>query len=115
MEHTLSRRRILVVDDEEHVALSFRDSLEILPNCEIAIATNGEQALQLFQQQPFDLLITDYNLPDTNGIDLARRVRQSYSHTVIIMVTAYSSDRLREQAARASFYRNPYLSSIKTS
>ena len=88
--------------DEETVALGFQDGLEALPNCEIAVATSGEQALELFQQQPFDLLITDYQMPGTNGITLATHVRRSYSKTAIIMVTAYASDTLCEQAARAS-------------
>jgi CheY-like chemotaxis protein len=98
-------QRILIVDDEENVALTFQDSLERLPNCEIAIATNGEQALHLFEQQPFDLLITDYKMPGTDGITLAARVRQLYPRTVIIMITAYGDERLREQAARASIQR----------
>ncbi len=101
----MALRRILIVDDEENVALTFQDSLERLPNCEIAIATNGEQALQLFEQQPFDLLITDYKMPGTDGITLAVRVRQLYPRTVIIMITAYGDQTLREQAARASIQR----------
>jgi CheY-like chemotaxis protein len=102
MEYTLQKQRILVVDDEEKIATGLRDSLEALPNCEIAVATGGEQALQLFQQCPFDLLITDYQMPGTNGITLATRIQQFYSQTTIIMVTAYTSDALHEQAARAS-------------
>lgn len=95
-------QRILIVDDEINVALTFQDSLERLPNCETTIATNGEQALQLFEQQPFDLLITDYKMPGTDGITLAARVRQLYPRTIIIMITAYGDQTLREQAARAS-------------
>jgi len=95
-------RRILVVDDEENVALTLEAGLERLPNCEIAIATSGEQALQLFEQKPFDLLITDYKMPGTDGLTLAARVRELYPQTVIVLVTAYSSDELREQAARVS-------------
>ena len=104
MEHILTRQRILIVDDEEKVALGLRDSLERLPNCEVTVATGSEQALKLFQQQPFDLLITDYNMPGANGITLATRIRQSYSQTVIIMITACASDALYEQAARVSIH-----------
>ncbi len=105
VEGGVALRRILIVDDEENVALTFQDSLERLPNCEIAIATNGEQALQLFEQQPFDLLITDYKMPGTDGITLAARVRQLYPRTVIIMITAYGDETLREQTARVSIQR----------
>jgi CheY-like chemotaxis protein/anti-sigma regulatory factor (Ser/Thr protein kinase) len=95
-------RRILVVDDEENVALTLQAGLERLPNCEVTVATSGEQALQLFEQQPFDLVVTDYKMPGTDGMMLAARIRQKYPETAIVMITAYSSDELREQAARAS-------------
>jgi CheY-like chemotaxis protein len=98
-------RRILVVDDEENVALTLQAGLEQLPNCEVAVATSGEQALQLCEQRPFDLVVTDYKMPGTDGMMLAARVRQNYPETAIVMITAYSSDDLREQAARASIQR----------
>ena len=105
IEESVALRRILIVDDEENIALTLQDGLERLANCEIAIATSGEQALGLFEQQPFDLLITDYKMPGTDGITLAARVRQLYPRTVIIMITAYGDETLREQAARASIQR----------
>jgi CheY-like chemotaxis protein len=98
-------RRILIVDDDEIVAMTFQSILEILPNCEVVIAHSGEQALRLFEQQPFNLLITDYKMPDTNGVLLATRVRQLYPRTIIFVITAYGDDELREQAARVSIRR----------
>jgi CheY-like chemotaxis protein len=95
-------QRILVVDDEENVALTLQAGLESLPDCEVAVATSGEQALDLFQQQPFDLLVTDYRMPDIDGISLASRARELYPEIAIIMVTAYGSDALQQDAARES-------------
>jgi CheY-like chemotaxis protein len=95
-------RRILVVDDEESVALTLEAGLERVPDSEVATATSGEQALQLFEEKPFDLLITDYKMPGTDGMTLATRIRQLYPKTIIILVTAYSSEELRQQAARVS-------------
>ncbi len=99
------RQRILIVDDEETVALTLQAGLEKLPNCEIITAAGGEQALQLFKRQPFDLLLTDYKMPGIDGLTLAARVRQLYPHTVIIMITAYSDDYLNKQAADISIRR----------
>lgn len=101
----MTPRRILVVDDEESVAATLRHGLERLPNCQVAVATSGEQALQLFAQQPFDLLITDYKMPGMDGLTLARHVRQSYPATEILMLTAYSSDDLHAQAESTSIRR----------
>ena len=95
-------RHILIVEDEENVATTLQYMLKKLPRCNITIAGGGEQALRLFERQPFDLLITDYKMPDMDGMTLAARVRQSYPQTVIIMITAYGDDALREQAAHIS-------------
>lgn len=94
--------RILLVDDEENVILTMKAGLEMLLGCEVAIATSGEQALRLFEEKPFDLLITDYKMPGMDGMTLSARVRQSYPQTGIVMITAYGDDNLREQAAKVS-------------
>jgi CheY-like chemotaxis protein len=98
-------RRILIVDDEENVTLMLQEGLEQLPACEIMTATGGEQALQLFEQQPFDLVITDYNMPEVDGLTLATHIRRSYPQTSIVMLTGYANDRLRKQAAEVSIQR----------
>ncbi len=98
-------RRILVVDDEEFVGLTLQEGLEKLSNCEVAVALNGAQALTMFAEQPFDLLITDYKMPDMNGVTLAARVRELYPKTGVIMITAYSNHLLREPFAAAAVQR----------
>ncbi len=96
---TLGARRILIVDDEESVVLTFRCSLETLPNCEVATATSASEALRLASEGPLDLLITDYKMPDMDGVTLASRIRALHSQIAIIMITAYGDDALREMAA----------------
>ena len=98
-------RRILIVDDQKVVALALQAGLAKLPDCEIAVATNSEQALRLFEEQVFDLMITDYKMPGTDGIELATRVRQAYPETAIIVITSYVGDVLYEQASRARIQR----------
>ena len=102
VENARKPGRILVVDDEVNLALTLKDGLNKLPNCEIAMATSAEEALQLFAEQPFDLLITDYRMPGIDGLALATRIRRLYPLTAIVMMSAYGSDDLRERATRAS-------------
>jgi CheY-like chemotaxis protein len=83
----IALRRALIVDPEEAKTLSIRDSMKTLSNCDITITTSGEQAWQLFEQQPFDLLVTDYKMPSVEGMTLVERVRQSYPRTSIILTT----------------------------
>ncbi|MBN1889235.1 MAG: response regulator [Thermoflexales bacterium] len=100
----LRKQRILVVDDEEIVRMTLRGGLERMPDCDVIVAAGGEEALHLFEKQSFDLLITDYKMPGIDGRTLAEHVRQLYPATVIIMLTAYSSEDLLEWAARASVH-----------
>ena len=93
-------RRILLVDDEVNQLVVLRSGLAKLPNCEVAVATGGRQALSLFAQQAFDLLITDYHMPKMDGLTLATAVRQQYPSTQIIMLTAFGDEILGEQAAQ---------------
>ncbi len=101
-EKSVIVRHILVVDDEESVAVSLQAGLEKLPNCRVATASNGIEALRLLEQQAFDLLVTDYKMPEMDGLTLAARVRQLYPQTSIVMLTAFGDEELRRQAADGS-------------
>jgi two-component system sensor histidine kinase/response regulator len=94
--------RILIVDDEEFVALALSESLRRLPNCDVESAHGGEEALELFAEQPFDLVITDYQMPGTDGMTLAEHICSLYPDTSIIMTTAYNDQTLQDQAAQIS-------------
>ncbi len=98
-------RRILLVDDEEQVTTSLQVGLGNLQNYEIVTANSGERALQLLDQQTFDLVITDYKMPSVDGITLASHIRQSCPRTAVIMLTAFGSDKLRDQASSVDIRR----------
>lgn len=89
-------RRILLVDDEINQVSILRSGLSKLPNCQIVIATSGPQALALCAQQPFDLMITDYRMPEMDGLTLAALVHEQYPNTHIIMLTAFGSEVLND-------------------
>jgi CheY-like chemotaxis protein len=96
LEPSNKMRHILVVDDEAVIATVLKEGLETLPNCQVMVAASGAEALQLFEKQPFDLLITDYQMPGMTGIVLATQVRQLYPNTAIIIITAYGKRILQE-------------------
>jgi CheY-like chemotaxis protein len=94
-------QRVLVVDDEVNLALLLQAMLEHLPDCEIEIAEDGTEALQLFAEAPFDLLITDYRMPVVDGLKLALQVREHYPETAIILITAFGDEIPDPSAFRA--------------
>lgn len=78
--------RILIVDDEENIASFLRLELEH-EGFETKTAYTGKEALQLFNEQHFDLLLLDVMLPELNGIEVLKTIRKT-SSVPIIMLTA---------------------------
>ena len=87
---------ILTVDDELPIAWSIRFALGG-PARALASAHNGEEALARIQEQkpPFDLVITDNNMPLIDGLELVRRLRGQSFAGKIIVVSAHLSDEMQ--------------------
>ena len=84
-----AKRKILVVDDEPQV----RDVLKMLlafDGDEVVTAGSGEEALTLFEQDKFDVVITDYHMPGMQGDELALAIKARRPGQPVIMVTAYA-------------------------
>ena len=79
--------RILIADDSGTMRTIIRRSLEALGVMGAVEAADGIQALQMFQEGGFDLLITDWNMPGKTGIELARAVRALDKKVPILMIT----------------------------
>jgi CheY-like chemotaxis protein len=87
-------RRILLVDDQRAV----RDAISLLLSLDhhtVVPAGNGVEALELFAEQPFDLVITDFEMPLMRGDELASRIKQTARSQPVLMITAYT-ERLDE-------------------
>ncbi|MGH8448191.1 response regulator [Pseudomonas sp.] len=88
--------RILVAEDNPVNQAIIKEQLQAL-GCSVTLAVNGEQALQLWQPQVFDLVLTDVNMPLMNGYELARTLREHDPQLPIIGVTANA---MREEGVR---------------
>ena len=79
--------RILVAEDNVINQLILRDQLEEL-GCSVVLACDGVEALALWQEGPFDLVLTDVNMPRMNGYELAARLRAMKVTQPIVGATA---------------------------
>ncbi len=94
----MSKARILVVDDE----IEIREGLELLLTSEGYIVDpvgTAREGCERLESRPYDLVLLDVSLPDRNGIDLLRELRQRDPQVVVILITAYGSIDM----ARAAF------------
>ncbi len=92
---------ILIIDDEANQRLMLEQALRSFDaDWIIATAANGSEALALVSSQPPDLIITDYNMPGMNGLDVIAQVRNQGLSSRIILMTAYSSAEISEAAER---------------
>jgi two-component system response regulator (stage 0 sporulation protein F) len=80
--------KILVVDDEEGARDLFNTILTD-EGYEVSLANGGEEALGLFKNHAFNLVITDIKMPVMDGLQLLQEIRKMGSKTDVIMVTAY--------------------------
>ena len=78
---------ILVAEDNVINQLILRDQLEEL-GCSVALANDGEEALSLWRNGAFDIVLTDVNMPRLNGYELAEALRRQGCTTPIIGATA---------------------------
>jgi two-component system, NtrC family, response regulator AtoC len=88
---TMYKYRILVVDDEPSVCRSIKMLLEH-DGHKVQTTNSGETALTMFEQDKFDLVMTDYIMGKMEGIELARLIKQSQPDQPIIIVTAFANE-----------------------
>jgi chemotaxis protein histidine kinase CheA len=106
------RRRALVVDD----SLSVRKTLSQLlvdAGYDVRTARDGFDALDMLSREKADIVLTDLEMPNLNGLDLTRRLRQSESWSTlpVIMITSRGTDKHRsnaEQVGVSAYLTKPY-------
>ena len=81
-----NKRQILCVEDDAAILMPLRYALE-REGWQVSWASAGLQAIQMLQQQDFDFIILDVGLPDLNGFEVCKQLRQKYQ-TPLLFLTA---------------------------
>lgn len=103
---TAPRQRLLVVEDEDHLAKGLKLNLE-LEGYDVDIASTGRAAAEKFlAAEGYDAIVLDVMLPDLDGFELCRRLRESGNYVPVVMLTARNSaeDRVRGLECGADDY-----------
>ncbi len=82
--------RVVVVDDERDLAVMLARMLQGEGH-EVQICTRGAEALALIEREPFDVLLTDVSMPDMDGWEVARRVKEIRPSLPVAVVTGWGS------------------------
>ena len=85
----LGNFRVVYAEDEEGVRRSVAEMLELLFK-EVYLASDGQEALELYEDHKPDLIITDIKMPRMSGIELVRAIRETGSSTPIIVISAHT-------------------------
>ena len=100
--------RVMVVDDETPARRRLRELLDdcsaSLPIAVVGEAANGREALDLMQLAPPDLVLTDINMPDMDGIELARHLLKLPHPPVVVFTTAFHEHALEAFEVNAVDY-----------
>lgn len=97
-------KKALIIDDDKATLelMKFQLSDE---GFEVKTAERGDEGLSLVEENEFDIILTDLNLPDSSGIEMVRRCKEISPDTEIIMVTAFGSMEKAIEATKAgAFY-----------
>jgi two-component system chemotaxis response regulator CheY len=93
----MARKTILIADDSKTAQMLVRTTLQRMPGLEFRAADNGRDALDVLAKERVDLLVTDVNMPEMDGIELVREVRAGGFTLPILIITAKDEQRARER------------------
>ncbi|MFB3885200.1 MAG: sigma-54-dependent transcriptional regulator [Thermodesulfobacteriota bacterium] len=83
--------KILVVDDEAPIREILKKSLSQLGGFSAEVAQNGREAIEKIEGDVFDLVLTDVKMPEMDGLELLKTIRERWPDTMVILMTAYGS------------------------
>jgi len=104
---------ILCVEDDENVLETYKSLFSLIFK-EVYFATNGTDGFACFKKEDIDIVLTDYAMPQENGLQMSRKIREIDASIPIIMVTALESIEMLKEALDlhiTSFLKKPFTSS----
>ena len=98
--------KILVVDDDPALLAVLEEGLQIDEACQVTALAHAAEAVSAIEQQPFDLVISDYSLddPNINGLDVLRKALERPTQPFVVIITAFASLEMTLESIRLGAY-----------
>jgi CheY-like chemotaxis protein len=91
--------KVLLVEDSPTQAVEIRLLLEEGAH-QVLHVSNGRQAMEVLEEHPVEIVVTDLEMPEMNGLELVEAMKMDFSHIPAVLVTARGSEELASQALR---------------
>jgi DNA-binding NtrC family response regulator len=96
---TSASLKVLLVDDEEDFVRTMADRME-MRELGSDVALDGEQALQMLEDDIPDVMVLDLRMPGLDGMEVLKRVKKKYPEVEVIIMTGHGSDQDEDEARR---------------
>ncbi len=89
---------ILLVDDDRSLVTTLSHGIRKAMGeaVSVAVCFSGSEALSMLAVQPFDVVISDHNMPGASGLELLDRIRQDNREIILVLITSYGTDVLEQ-------------------
>jgi DNA-binding NarL/FixJ family response regulator len=97
-----AKTRVMIADDHPVVVLGLAAIINAQPDMTVVgEASNGRQALELFEKQLPDVTLIDLRMPELGGVDAIKQIRAKHPHAIFIVLTTYQGDEDIHKALKA--------------
>lgn len=103
----LKKKTVLIIDDDELLSDALRDLIQ-REGFEVTCCDNGLAALDQAKEKCFNVIITDYNMPGMNGVEVTRVLRVQCPDAFIIGLTSASKEEEFRGAGADAFFNKPF-------
>jgi DNA-binding NtrC family response regulator len=99
----MSKGRVLVIDDEAIVRVSCQRVL-VPEGYEVVVTSRGDEAIAILEKESFEVVLTDLKMPDMDGIEVLRVIKDRWPDVHVIIITGYGTISTAVQAIKLGAY-----------
>lgn len=100
----MNKMKVLLVDDEEDYVKTMAERMQ-MRDVGSRVALNGEEALQMVEDDPPDVMVLDLRMPGINGMEVLERVKNEHPNVQVVILTGHGSDQEEKEARRLGAFQ----------